>query len=112
MGVTADMHLIDDQIAGRISQRGVSLPVIIRPIDNHAAHGLVDIVAGHTGRAAIPQRKGVAPGVRINCYLARVEPVSLAKVEGAIDAIAIDGARLQTLHEHVPEAEGPVDLQI
>src|SRR6266704_7062538 len=64
-GKATHMHLVNDGLTRRPMKWLITLPVILRCIDDRAAHRGAHIVIWGTGCCATPERVSDAPGVRI-----------------------------------------------
>ena len=109
----ADVHLVDDRLVHRLVERTVAFPVVVRDVDHHAPHRGRQVVAGAAGVDPVPDRVGIAEGVKVDEDLAGIEAEPFAvKVVGAVHAVGVVGARPQPLDVNVPEEKRLVDGRI
>ena len=109
----ADVHLVDHHLVDRPVERAIALPVVVGHVDDHAAQRRGQIVAGPAGVGPIPERIRIAAAVGVDEDFVGVEAKALAvQVGGAVNAIGVVGARLQSLDVHVPEEKGLVHRRV
>jgi hypothetical protein len=110
-GEPAEMHLIDDRLGERPTERRIALPVVRVRVDDHVFESRGGTVAGVAcSFPTATHGSGNAFPVWVEKYLVRVEAQPPFGIERSDDAIRIDLARSDTGHEHVPVMVGRLVL--
>src|SRR5260370_11977482 len=105
----AHVHLVNDGLRSRPAKRSIAFPIVRLRIDEDALHrrgGVVTFQAG--GLAAVLLWNGDGASVRIQQHLGGIKPHATRRIEGSLDAVAIELPRLHLRHEEMPIMIGPV----
>jgi hypothetical protein len=104
----ADVHFVDDGLVERPLERPVAFPVVVRGIDESAAHRRGQVVVGTHGIGALPEALGNAPRIWADEHFVRIESVARRGIRWSIDAKGVVDPRPTPANEHVPKVEGLV----
>jgi len=108
-GETADMHLVDDGLRKRPTERRIALPVIGARVDDHVPERRGRVVAGVSScLPASAGRPSYAFPVRVEQHLVRVKTKAPDGIERSGDAIGIDLACGDARDECVPVVVGAI----
>src|SRR5438552_3709257 len=106
------MHLINDRFLHWPLKRPITLPVIIRHIDDNRSHRSRHVVLRAASIRAIPDGVGVAQSIGIDENLVSIEAVPRIAVGRPVYAERVRSAGRQLFYENMPEVEGLVDVRI
>src|SRR5215472_1145906 len=103
------MHLIDDGVFHRTVERTVTLPVVIRGVDNDGTHRTCHVVDWPTCDGAFPKGVCIPASVGVKQYLVLVEPVARSGIVRPIHSIRVMCPGRKPTYKHVPEMEALID---
>ena len=112
-GEGADVHLVDDGPGERRARRTVALPVVGAGIGDDALQRRGAVVSRPAGRRAAPGRRPRhALAVGIEQHLVAVEAQSARRIDGPVDAVAVELAGGDAGHEGVPVVIGALAARV